>query len=606
MMRPEAAPCAQRPEPVIGIGLAPPRSGGPASRAPAAWVLFLLPALPRDTVPAVPTAAFDPEQAADFTGLKPVREAVAAWGVGRVVWDLPLGAISPLWLRQLAEAGIGCFTFALGGGRQATVGLTGALRLVRPWFVGRRAVARLRAGLTRKLLCLVNAGEGDNRPARWLLGLLGRTLPDGRPPARVLRPWTEAPACPLPGPLEAARIVHLIGSLGPGGAERQLCYILRGLAGRGFTAQTLLSFFPLTGVGGHYLPLLADAAVAREVLPHPVAGEGDPFAALPVRQRYFLYAAYRWFKAHPTDILHAWMDYSAIIGGVGALVAGVPRIVLAARNMSPLRFPYLYAHWYRPWYRLLARSDRVTFLNNSRAGAADYATWLGLPVDRFTVIGNAVDRAGAPRPGPEAVRAFRESIGVPDRAPLVAGIFRLSEEKRPLVFVEVLARLLRRVPEARAIHAGIGPLEAPFRRALEQAGLADRVTLLGRREDVPVLLSASTALVLTSIQEGMPNVLLEAQSYGCPVVATRAGGAPDCLIPGVTGFLLARDDSVGMAEALHRLVTDAALHAAMAEAGARLVRERFSIDGMLDRLVGFYRQTVLPAATAARPRERNA
>ena len=44
----------------------------------------------------------------------------------------------------------------------------------------------------------------------------------------------------------------------------------------------------------------------------------------------------------------------------------------------------------------------------------------------------------------------------------------------------------------------------------------------------------------------MPNVLLEAQSYGCPVVATRAGGAPDCLIPGVTGFLLARDDSVGM------------------------------------------------------------
>jgi len=280
--------------------------------------------------------------------------------------------------------------------------------------------------------------------------------------------------------------------------------------------------------------------------------------------------------------------------------------VLAARNMSPLRFPYLYAHWYRPWYRLLARSDRVTFLNNSRAGAADYATWLGLPVDRFTVIGNAVDSAGAPRPDPEAVRAFRESIGVPDRAPLVAGIFRLSEEKRPLVFVEVLARLLRRVPEARAIHAGIGPLEAPFRRALEQAGLADRVTLLGRREDVPVLLSASTALVLTSIQEGMPNVLLEAQSYGCPVVATRAGGAPDCLIPGVTGFLLARDDSVGMAEALHRLVTDAALHAAMAEAGARLVRERFSIDGMLDRLVGFYRQTVLPAATAARPRERNA
>ena len=568
------------------IGLTPPR---PADRQ-GALALLVLPALPPEKDPAAPAAAFNPDNLEQFEALARVRALADGARTCRVLFALPLSLVSPRWIAQLAGAGVGTFGLRALPGVFLETDARYARRLIALPHALRRATARVRALLTRFLLARANAGDPAapaGRRATALLALLGKTLPEGRNPGRAFREIAAAPAPRLERPLPALRVVHLIGSLGPGGAERQLCYQLRGLAARGCTRPTLLSFYPLTGIAGHYLPLLEGADIPRFVLRHPLACADPLFAALPLRLRYGVYAAYRWFLEHPTDVLHAWMDYSAILGGVGALLAGVPRIVLASRNMAPLRFPYLYAHWYRPWYRLLAASDRVFFLNNSRAGAADYTRWLGLAPGRFTVTPNAVDN-DLPLPPPEAVAALRRELGIDAATPLVAGVFRLSAEKRPEAFAAVLGQLLRRRPGVRAVHAGIGPLEAAFRAALEREGIADRVALLGRREDVATILGAATALLLTSTREGMPNVLLEAQRSGCPVVAARAGGAPDCLLPGVTGFLHDPDDLAGMAASLGLLVGDAARRDAMGQAGMRFMREQFALDGMLDRMAAFY------------------
>ena len=64
------------------------------------------------------------------------------------------------------------------------------------------------------------------------------------------------------------------------------------------------------------------------------------------------------------------------------------------------------------------------------------------------------------------------------------------------------------------------------------------MTLLGRRDDVPDLMQISSLLLLTSCFEGMPNVLMEAQALGLPVVASNVGGVPDCMIDGETGYLV--------------------------------------------------------------------
>ena len=84
-----------------------------------------------------------------------------------------------------------------------------------------------------------------------------------------------------------------------------------------------------------------------------------------------------------------------------------------------------------------------------------------------------------------------------------------------------------------------------MQRRIDELGLENSVTLLGRREDVPELMQISSLLLLTSFFEGMPNVLMEAQAVGLPVVASNVGGVPDCMIDGETGYLVPQDDIEG-------------------------------------------------------------
>lgn len=587
---------------LVYVGLTPPRAPGRQNGKDTPLALVALPAPMPPGHAAWPSASFSLDDFLSFAPVAHVREAVLAHRDLAVVLDMPLRFLSIHWLRQLGEAGVKTCHLPLVPGRFFAMSLRRATLLTALPYAVQRGLAVCRARLSSWLLGSY-ARPVPGRAAAALLPLVAKTLAEGRRPHRSIeRLALQAPG-PLPGPTRALRISHLIGGLGPGGAERQLCYLLRGLAQRGFYRQTLVSFYPLTGANGHYAPLLDGVDIDRRVMPHPFACDQEPFDRIPARLRYGVYAAYRWFKEHPADIVHAWMDYSAIIGGVGALLAGVPRIVLSSRNLCPLRFPYIYAYWYRPWYELLAKSPRVHFLNNSTAGAADYADWLGFSASRFTVIRNAVDANAYQTASREAVDAFRAELGLSPGAPLVAGIFRLSDEKRPLLFVEVLKRLLAEVPGARVVHTGMGPREDVFRQALDKAGLSGRVTLLGRREDIPTLLGATTALLLTSRFEGTPNVLLEAQLCGCPVVTTRAGGAPDCLLPGRTGFLHESDDVQGMADSLALLCRDAPQRQAMGRQAARFVREHFSIERVMDQHIEFYAKVANSGASGHNPSE---
>ena len=167
------------------------------------------------------------------------------------------------------------------------------------------------------------------------------------------------------------------------------------------------------------------------------------------------------------------------------------------------------------------------------------------------------------------------------------GVFRLSEEKQPLAFIEI-ARLLReRIPEARFAIAGDGPMFAEVAQAA--ARLGSTVTMLGARHDVPALLACADASMLCSRLEGNPNVLIESQALGCPVVATRAGGAVDAVIDGETGFLHDVGDAQRMAQSLARLISEPTLRASMSCAAAEFAHRRFGLDRMVTQTAALYR-----------------
>ncbi len=455
----------------------------------------------------------------------------------------------------------------------------------------RRVIARISPGTGLLAPILARLPRLPQRPARVQPG----------PPSRVhASECTELLAVPaMRVPTRARpRVALVIGSLSAGGAERQLAAFAVSPRTRALVEPIVVLSFEPEGAAGHYAPMVRDAGVPIEVagraIDPAVVGQLRRDRALaarlsalpPVIRAHVATMAGEFLRLKP-DCVHAWLDHQNIWSGVAALVIGVPHIVLSTRNVNPTHFPYLSQPWFEEWYRLLLRSPRVTMINNSRPGADDYAAWLGYPREEIRVVLNGVDPSWIRRPDAATVEALRREL-LGDRTLLVGGVFRLSDEKQPFVWLEVARRIAAERADVVFFHAGEGPLDEAFREAGADLIASGRLRVLGRRGDVPALLSASDALLHTARFEGTPNVLLEAAHLGCPIVGTRAGGAIDVVADGETGFLCDPADTEGLIDRLRRVLGDSALRRRLSEGGPHLIAERFSLEQMIEGTLSAY------------------
>jgi len=115
----------------------------------------------------------------------------------------------------------------------------------------------------------------------------------------------------------------------------------------------------------------------------------------------------------------------------------------------------------------------------------------------------------------------------------------------------------------------------------ERLRIRDRVIFTGLRTDVPALLSCADVSVMPSLNEALPNVLLESMAAGVPVVSTAVGGAPEAVHDGVTGLLVPAGDAGAIARAVGQLLSDRELAVRLGQAGRRLVLEHFPLDAMV-------------------------
>jgi glycosyltransferase involved in cell wall biosynthesis len=285
-------------------------------------------------------------------------------------------------------------------------------------------------------------------------------------------------------------------------------------------------------------------------------------------------------------IVHTWADYPNVLGGIAAELAGVPSVVMSGRSVAPDNFPSLFQPYMRPGYLALLRRRDVLFLNNSRAGAADYARWLELADDDVQVIHNGFDFP--PRAAAGVREAVRLAHGIPPDAPVVGSIMRFSEEKRPQFFIDVARILNAAEPRLRFLVFGEGPLREEMLAFAKSCGLAEILTMPGLTADAWGALAAMDVFVLTSRMEGLPNVLIEAQAAGLPVVCTGVGGMEETFIDGETGFSVRDASAARLADAVARLVREPELRQRMSEAAEAHARASFGIAMMLDQTAKAY------------------
>jgi glycosyltransferase involved in cell wall biosynthesis len=148
------------------------------------------------------------------------------------------------------------------------------------------------------------------------------------------------------------------------------------------------------------------------------------------------------------------------------------------------------------------------------------------------------------------------------------------------LFLEVCARIQKEVQNVRVAVIGSGPLEGAMRQFIERSNLQGVVTMLGRRVDIADLMSLASLLLLTSEREGMPNVVMEAQALGVPVVAARTGGIPDLIEHGQSGLVVDGDDPMDFARACISILRDGDLAEKMGRSGAARMEGMFSRAAM--------------------------
>lgn len=378
-------------------------------------------------------------------------------------------------------------------------------------------------------------------------------------------------------------VCHVITNLGTGGAQRQLVLYLRASVGEGNTPRVIA----LWEHDELYQLELETLGVEVEVIARTLRRSWVGVIigrALPHLSTLVL-LAWRMRRLQPRSVM-CWLFLANLIGPGSARLAGVCRVVTSVRNLSAWKTWSTYRRW---WFRSAERLAAAlvdVIVANADAVAEDFVAWSGCSGDRVRVVSNGVDvdgLEGAPW------RDLRPQLDKGSGSPIVLSIGRLATEKDHAALLRASADLAQRGVHHRLVLAGHGELEGELRELARTLGIDDYVVFFGKSTDPQSLYRSCDVFALTSRIEGMPNVLLEAQALGVPVVTVAAGGAGEVVADGETGLVVEVGDERALGAALERLLADGDLRRRMSVAAVARMRAEFPPDRLvsaIDELTG--------------------
>lgn len=356
------------------------------------------------------------------------------------------------------------------------------------------------------------------------------------------------------------RILHTESSLGWGGQEIRVLTEARGVARAGH--DVLLAAPPESRIAGE----AARFGVALEPLPigrKRVAG----VAAL---RRLLASGAFDVVNTHSST--DSWLAALA-----AASLSHAPPIVRTRHISAPIprnaATRWLYA---RATRRIVTTGERLRVQVIAETGvdpARVVSIPTGIDLERF-----------APGPGGE-----RAALGLPVGVPIVGIVATLRSWKGHRYLLEAIAGRARR--DVHLCIVGDGPQRAALEARAGELGLAAHVSFAGNRDDVPRWMRAFDVFCLPSYaNEGVPQALMQAMACGLPVVTTPVGSIDEIVTDGVSGMMVPPEDAAALGAALERLLADEAARRVLGENAARVARERFGEERMVERMVAVFRE----------------
>jgi glycosyltransferase involved in cell wall biosynthesis len=403
----------------------------------------------------------------------------------------------------------------------------------------------------------------------------------------------------------AKRVLMVASALAMGGCERQMLATAEGLVALGYEIEifelaeihaqfSLEDEFWKLGITSRRPPDFYD-----ELLSHPARRSGSELARFVSLLEHLdvlqlgeaLDRAIRDFQ--PT-IVHCWSDSANAIGGIVAANIGVPRIVLSQRNVPPARMGIATSDLYRDAYRLLVRNPNVVMVNNSATNGVEYEAWLNVPSGTTHLVYNGFSPRSIRIRSKRDAGICRQSLGLQDGARVVGAVMRFAAEKDPVLWLETAAAVAAARPDVRFVLAGYGRLADDIARKVQELGMVERVILPGPIADVGSMYALMDVFLMTSRFEGMPNVLIEAQAAGIPVVAPAVGGTAEAFCNGKTGLLVEDRSVPSLAGAVLEILAEPHWHQSASVYGPAFVAERFGQSRMVHETIALYGHPTVP------------
>lgn len=366
--------------------------------------------------------------------------------------------------------------------------------------------------------------------------------------SRVAKPLTERS--------ERTTILVFANSFRLGGSERQAVELVRHLDRERFAP--VVACFDLEG------PLLDDLPAD---LPTP---ESYPLTRFAHPTSIVQAARFTSFLHRSSvDVVQTFDYYSNMFAIPVARMAGVP-IVVGARREGPGQR----GRWRRAVEsRCLGAADAI--VANARTLGQELVDESGIPEDHVRVIPNGLDLERFDRMARSGV-APKLAADDPDTTTVRVGVLsNLRPEKGHLHLLDALATLVDSIPNLRAYFAGEGPEREAIERRIDELHLGPFVRLLGTVTNAPAFLDAMDVIAHPSLDEGLPNAVIEGMAAGKPIVATRVGGVPELLRSGITGLLVEPGRPDEMAAALRILLASEARRERLGREARRSVEHRF-------------------------------
>jgi glycosyltransferase involved in cell wall biosynthesis len=374
---------------------------------------------------------------------------------------------------------------------------------------------------------------------------------------------------------QAIDVLHVIGALSPGGAERNLFYLAPQFARSKFRYGIC-------------------CLTERGKFADEVERLGVPVFELGFRKRYAVSTILRlakMLKEMRVRVVHTHLFTCGVIGRIAAWRARTPVIITHEHGKT------LWKKWHHRFFERVAirRTDlRIavsTDIMNLRLKHEK------TPPSKIRVVFNAVEPADFVVD--DARRAAKRKELEIDNSFVIGTVGRLVKAKSYDLLLEVAREVCSRKPEVRFVIVGDGPLRRLLEHTRDSLDLREKVHLLGTRADIPELMAAMDLYIISSRREGLPVALIEAMMAGKPIVATGVGGIPETLAHDRDGIIVAPGSKDALSDAILGLIDDPEKMRRIASNARRKAVVTYSPETVLAEIELIYRELLADKGIAA-------